>query len=405
MKNDPAVSIVVPAYNHEAFVEAALRSALSQTMSDLELIVIDDASADRTRAVIDGVDDPRIRRYYHEKNLGSAATLNEGIGLCRGQYVAVLNSDDVFSPSRLERLSAAAEETGASFLASDVALIDAGGTVIRDKSHWWISWYEELKRIYRESGDIIRTILTGNVLLTTSNFFIRRDVFDVIGRFNDYRYVLDYEFIFRFLAERPGGLLFLPDEMLLSYRLHGGNTIREDRVGPNRETFDILLSWYPHLVPTAEGPRFRAFEGQLRKVEGYTAIESARLGQKEAEELHRLRNTVWEKDQAKSDLYSELRVRDERIACMHEERDRLAGERDRLLALVKEREEEVRKFHNWNLEKDSEMARLRTELDAVRTTLADKEAELLAAFRTRSYRLGYALLQPARILRRLLRPQ
>lgn len=387
MKNDPIVTIVVPAYNHEAFVEAALRSALSQTMADLELIVIDDASTDRTRAVIDGVDDPRIRRYYHEKNMGSAATLNEGIGLCCGQYVAILNSDDVFALSRIERLYAVAKETGASFVAADVELIDAEGTIIRDKSHWWISWYEGMKQIYRESEDIVRTLLTGNVLLTTSNFFIRRDVFEAIGHFSDYRYVLDYEFIFRFLAERPGGLLFLSDEILLSYRLHGGNTIREDRVGPNQETFDILLSWYPHLVPTAEGPRFRALEGQLRKVEGYTAVESARLGQKEAEELHRLRNTVWEKDQAIRDLHSELRVRDERIACMHEERDRL-------LAMVRER-----------VEKDSEIVRLRMELDAVRATLAAKETELLAAFRTLSYRLGYALLQPARILRRLLRRQ
>jgi hypothetical protein len=316
--------------------------------------------------------------------MGSAATLNEGIGLCRGQYVAILNSDDVFALSRVERLYAVAEETGASFVAADVELIDAEGTIIGDKSHWWISWYEGMKHIYRESGDNVRTLLTGNVLLTTSNFFIRRDVFDAIGRFNDYRYVLDYEFIFRFLAERPGGLFFLPDEILLSYRLHGGNTIREDRVGPNRETFDILLSWYPRLVPTAESPRFRALEGQLRKVEGYTAVESARLGQKEVEELHHLRTTVWEKDQAIKDLHGELRVRDERIACMREERDRL-------LVMVREREEEVRRLHMG--------------LGAVRATLAAKEAELLAVFRTRSYRLGYALLQPARILRRLLQSQ
>jgi glycosyltransferase involved in cell wall biosynthesis len=400
MTNNPAVSIVIPAYNHERYVETAIRSALSQTVEDLELIVIDDASTDATREIVDGFDDRRVRRMHHEQNRGAAATLNEGIGQSRGAFIAILNSDDVFAPNRLERLMHAANETGATFVASDVELVDADGTIIRDKAHWWLSWYDDLKRIYVETGDIVQALLAGNILLTTSNFLVRRDVFDSIGRFNDYRYVLDYEFIFRFLADQPHGLLFLREQRLLRYRLHGGNTIREDRVAPNRETFDVLLAWYPSFMASSDIPRYKALERQLRKVEAHTAEESARLGRKEAEELRRLRDILWEKDMAIEKLLGQLTVKDERIACMRDERD---AERNVFRDMLWQREDSIRQLHGFNVEKDAALARLQEALVALQEALMAKDAELIQAFQTSSYRLGYGILQPFRRLRKLLR--
>jgi glycosyltransferase involved in cell wall biosynthesis len=393
MTSYPAVSIVIPAYNHERYVETAIRSALSQTVDDFELIVIDDASTDGTREILDGFDDRRVRRMHHEQNRGAAATLNEGIAQSRGAFIAILNSDDVFAPNRLECLLRGANETGATFVASDVELIDDEGTIIRDKAHWWLYWYDDLKRIYRETGDIVQTLLAGNMLLTTSNFLVRRDVFDRIGRFNDYRYVLDYEFIFRFLADQPNGLLFLPAQRLLRYRLHGGNTIREDRVAPNRETFDVLLAWYSSFIAPSELPRYRALERQLRKVEGHTAEESARLGRQEAEELRRSRDILWEKERAIQALLGQITVKDERIACMHEERD---ADRNVFRDMLWEREDSIRKLHGFNVEKDAALARLQEALVA-------KDAELVQVFQTTSYRLGSGILQPFRRLMKLLR--
>ena len=100
------VSVVLPAYNHEAYIAQAIDSALAQSV-DLELIVIDDGSRDRTADIIAAYDDPRIR-FVRQANAGSHATINRGIAMARGRYVAILNSDDRFHPERLARLVALA---------------------------------------------------------------------------------------------------------------------------------------------------------------------------------------------------------------------------------------------------------------------------------------------------------
>ncbi|MBQ5628450.1 MAG: glycosyltransferase family 2 protein [Ruminococcus sp.] len=96
----PLVSVIMPAYNAEPYIEEAIRSVLNQTVRDLELIVIDDTSTDRTRDIIRAIahEDRRVRPYFNEKNLGVAKTRNRGLELCHGRYVALLDSDDYWKP-------------------------------------------------------------------------------------------------------------------------------------------------------------------------------------------------------------------------------------------------------------------------------------------------------------------
>ena len=100
----PEVSIVIPAYNAEAYVADSIKSVLSQTLSDIELIVIDDGSTDRTLSEIEraSVKDSRVRIVSRE-NRGIVKTPNEGISLARSPWVAMLDADDVSRPTRLER--------------------------------------------------------------------------------------------------------------------------------------------------------------------------------------------------------------------------------------------------------------------------------------------------------------
>jgi glycosyltransferase involved in cell wall biosynthesis len=100
----PKISVIVPAFNHEAYIVDALHSVLAQTLGDLELIVIDDASRDGTWDAIQSIRDPRLRAFRHKDNQGAHVTLNEGLGLASGDFLAILNSDDAFHPERLERL-------------------------------------------------------------------------------------------------------------------------------------------------------------------------------------------------------------------------------------------------------------------------------------------------------------
>jgi hypothetical protein len=96
----PIVSVVLPVYNCEQFLGDAIESLISQTFSDFELIVINDGSTDRSADIIETFHDDRIH-VLHQANQGLAATLNRGISLARGKYVARQDQDDLSHPDRI----------------------------------------------------------------------------------------------------------------------------------------------------------------------------------------------------------------------------------------------------------------------------------------------------------------
>ena len=99
----PIVSVVLPVYDRSRTVGEALDSVLRQTFADFELIVVDDGSTDDLVAVLGRFEDPRIRRIRHPTNKGAAAARNTGIRAARGRYVAFLDSDDAWLPTKLAR--------------------------------------------------------------------------------------------------------------------------------------------------------------------------------------------------------------------------------------------------------------------------------------------------------------
>jgi glycosyltransferase involved in cell wall biosynthesis len=98
---DPLVSVVIPAYNAERTIRATLVSVLGQTMSDLEVVVVDDGSTDGTSTVAGSLDDTRVR-VLRQSNAGHASARNAGIADARGTYVAVVDADDLWLPRKLE---------------------------------------------------------------------------------------------------------------------------------------------------------------------------------------------------------------------------------------------------------------------------------------------------------------
>lgn len=101
MKNAPTVSVVIPVYNGEGYVSDAIASILAQSFRDFELILIDDASTDRSLDILRSYDDPRVRVARNDVNLGLAGTHNRGLDLARGRYTAMLDHDDWSYPDRL----------------------------------------------------------------------------------------------------------------------------------------------------------------------------------------------------------------------------------------------------------------------------------------------------------------
>lgn len=125
----PMVSVIMPAYNAGRYIAKSIQSVQNQTVSDWELIVLDDCSADTTVQVVTQLaqKDPRIRLYQNQENLGVARSRNRGLDLCCGEYVAFLDSDDSWYPEKLEIQLNCFRQTGADLVYSSYAIVDASG--------------------------------------------------------------------------------------------------------------------------------------------------------------------------------------------------------------------------------------------------------------------------------------
>lgn len=217
------ISVVIPSYNHAEYIGAAIESVLAQSYRDLELIIIDDGSTDATRSVLSRyAGEERVTVHYQE-NQGAAAALNRGLTLAKGDYLTILNSDDLYHPRRLERLLGVAEEEGGGDLVlyTELAFIDRDSNpfVSSDRS----SFYQEWLDFYRRQRPL-NHFIHGNLLTTSSNLFVTRKTFEKIGGFVDLRYCHDWEWVLR--ASRVAKVVLVA-ENLLSYRLHESNTIME----------------------------------------------------------------------------------------------------------------------------------------------------------------------------------
>lgn len=125
----PLVSVIMPSYNGEEFIEQAISSVIAQTVEDWELIVIDDCSADRTRQIVEGfaISDERVRLVRNQKNMGAAGSRNRGLELCNGAYVALLDSDDYWQPQWLSKMLECARQTEADIIYCSYAIVDEQG--------------------------------------------------------------------------------------------------------------------------------------------------------------------------------------------------------------------------------------------------------------------------------------
>jgi len=188
----PTVSVVLPVFNGEASIGRAVQSVLCQTMSDLELVVIDDGSADRTSKVVSRYSERRLKFVKLANNSGTSAARNAGISLARGEYIAFLDSDDEWLPDKLEQqvetIRASSATTGISTTGFRIHRVVSGS-------------YEDI--IPDPHDDWQRQQLTMCALGPGSTLMVKPDVFPQVGMFDvALRRFEDWDWMIRCFAVR-----------------------------------------------------------------------------------------------------------------------------------------------------------------------------------------------------------
>src|SRR5215212_1014671 len=161
----PKVSVIVPAFNAALFLERALNSVLTQTMPDFEIIVVDDGSSDATLEIARkaAACDSRIRVLQNERNLGLSMSRNRAIGVARGEWVAFLDADDLWSSERLAQMLAVANE--ADVVSDDINIY------IPHNSEITCAWGEIWSLLLHQSVDVTKCPRQVNILE-----FVRHDL-------------------------------------------------------------------------------------------------------------------------------------------------------------------------------------------------------------------------------------
>ncbi|HYU25722.1 MAG TPA: glycosyltransferase [Thermoanaerobaculia bacterium] len=245
------ISVIMPSYNYARYLRQAIDSALGQTCAPLEVIVVDDGSTDATPEVLASYGD-RIH-VIRQKNQGVATARNTGIAAARGEYVAFLDSDDLWDPRKLELQVARFEADPSLGLAhSGVEMFDDAGNTLR---------------VYREGkeGRIAADLLcfSPNVItLTGSNIMVPKRVAEEIGGFDPRLPPSeDWDFCYRVAARYPVG--FVAD-VLVRYRIH--STAAHRNIGRIETAMRLAFEkTFASADPTVQALRRHAY-GSLHRV-------------------------------------------------------------------------------------------------------------------------------------------
>lgn len=230
--SSPLISVVVPCFNAAPFITAAIGSALGQSHPDLEVIVVDDGSADDSLAVIAGIDDPRLSVIAQE-NRGASAARNAGLARARGAFVAFLDGDDLLRRDALRiGLDLLRRHPEASFCFGRPEVIDAEGRPMAGPP---------TPRPEQGRHDYV-TALGPRIPVPSALCLFRTDLVRRIGGWDPrFRYAEDYDFYLRNLRHGPA---WRHGETVAGYRRHGTNASHR-RAACLRDVMALLETQMP----------------------------------------------------------------------------------------------------------------------------------------------------------------
>lgn len=211
----PKVSVLMSVYNGDRFLKESIDSILSQTFTDFEFIIVNDASTDKTPDILKSYSfrDPRIKIITNEVNLGLTKSLNVGIRNSKGEYVARLDAGDISEKDRLlKEVKFLDDNLEYVLVGTGVLFVDSDDRVIK-----------EIK-VITENEKIKRNLIKHNQFIHSS-IMIRREVLEKVGLYNEeWKYAQDYELYFRLC--RYGKVANLPD-YLVKYVVYENSITRK----------------------------------------------------------------------------------------------------------------------------------------------------------------------------------
>ena len=256
-KDNPLVSVIMPAYNAAAHIAESIESILIQNYRNLELIVVDDGSTDNTNDIVMGFKDNRIK-YFYKNNSGPSGTRNFAISKARGQYIMPLDSDDMMTPDSIARhLMEFENHPDVDLVYCDVLLIDDRSKPIQIMN----------KPEYRDRRHLIRDLFRAGHPILPFRLGIRRSVFDKIGFYDEDLLIgEDYDMMRRFIkADLKAHHL---SEPLHLRRMHTDSLSRDATAQKVKSHFKVLKRFvdsfsYDELFPDIEWDEIPADKRQL----------------------------------------------------------------------------------------------------------------------------------------------
>lgn len=259
ISQNPLISVIIPCYKHEKFVERCLNSVAAQTYDNIEVIIVDDCSPDNSVKKIEQVInskiwiakfDNRTKFYPFNQNQGAHNAIDHGIKQSTGELIALLNSDDLYHQDRLSRIVEVMQNQNHQFVFSRVQYIDDNDTIITDSHYRAQSYLRSQKNIkLKQFPSLGFACLSFNISISTGNFVFSKALYNALGAFKDYRYCHDWDFLLRALVHTEP---FFLEEDLYYYRFHGKNTFESlQAIGPI-ESAELLRNFFSQvqLKPT-----------------------------------------------------------------------------------------------------------------------------------------------------------
>jgi glycosyltransferase involved in cell wall biosynthesis len=237
----PLVSIIVPCYNHEKYIEECILSVVNQTYKNIELIVVDDGSADSSPEILKRLQQKYGFELFIQKNRGVSATLNWAIRNCsKGKYIAGCASDDFLLPNRIERQVEFLEQHPEyAMVCGKVKVVDAQSKVIEG--------FNIIDTVNNPEEDLKFESLIERNCIPAMTTMIRREIWDECGGYNESTPLEDFDMWLKVAYSHKIGYI---DEYFACYRWHGEN-VTANSLKMARAVWDIVVSWREKLSPAA----------------------------------------------------------------------------------------------------------------------------------------------------------